>query len=470
MVPDLLTSSSKNLKVNGTNLIGWDNPDTLIHDIGDSSLTLFTTGPRTIRLRPSYAYPNDYNPRVWMGTNSIPYSSDFDGYEINFTFFAQLNDAATVNVFIYNTASDEYHDPSSATGSWYMNWTENFPHDGDFAGWAHLEDEIDLKTFVDNHEIQGTFSSFIFKESPYTIDGKGFLTENKWHVIRTDWHTLPSITLSRNLGVFVEVIYDTPGISAENASTYITYPSLTTRYGYATNKPGVYATYRALPDVIRENDSINANLDRPLARLTDVLTHGSDVIDEFVENWAYVDIAGGYSEDDNTQRSMLTDPTVAPLSSLLWLSQFINSKKEMVNPTSTAWSGVPSTWTNVYELVDTDDEGTEVSWEEMQTYSPSFSKLVEYLRFTLSTGFTGFRAGSEQAIVETVQFFLEHNKVAWIDKNPSGTNRFSVTLYTYIGDTPDATSVGGTSETVRAAIEISKPIGIEVKHVILADV
>jgi hypothetical protein len=42
-------------------------------------------------------------------------------------------------------------------------------------------------------------------------------------------------------------------------------------------------------------------------------------------------------------------------------------------------------------------------------------------------------------------------------------------LYTYLGDTLDATGVGGTSESVRAAIEISKPIGIEVKHVILAD-
>jgi hypothetical protein len=217
-----------------------------------------------------------------------------------------------------------------------------------------------------------------------------------------------------------------------------------------------------------ENDSINASLDRPLGRLVDVLTHSSEVIDKFAENWSYVDIAGGYSEDDNTQKSLLTDPTVAPLSNLMWLSQFVSSKKELVRPTSTAWSGVPSTWTDIEELVDA-DENSEVSWEELHVYSPSFSKLIEYLRFTLTTGFVGFRAGSEQAIVETVKFFLENNKVAYIDKNPTGTNRFSVTLYTYIGDTPDATGVGGTSESVRAAIEISKPIGIEVKHVILAD-
>jgi hypothetical protein len=225
----------------------------------------------------------------------------------------------------------------------------------------------------------------------------------------------------------------------------------------------------SLPDVIKENDSLNSALERPLARLTDVLTHSSDVIDSFAENWAYVDIAGGYSDDDDTQKSLLVEPTVAPLNSLMWLSQFVSSKKEMVTPTSTAWSGVPTTWAEIEELVDGPDINTEVSWEELHNYSPSFSRLTEYLRFAISTGYLGFRAGSEQAIVETVKFFLENNKVAWIDKNPSGTNRFSVTLYTYIGDTPDATGVGGTSEAVRAAIEISKPIGIEVKHVILAD-
>jgi hypothetical protein len=468
MVPDLLPSSLKNLRAIGSNLVGWDNPDTEIHDTGDSDLTLLAAGQRTTRLRPSYTYSTEYRPRVWMGTNSIPYDPRFDDREVGFTFFAQINDAATVNVFIYDTASDEYHNTTGANESWFLNWTTDFPHDGDFAGWDHLPEEIDLETFVNNHEIEGTFSTFTFSKSPYQIDGKGFLTDNKWKVIRTAWHQLPGISLSRNLGVFIEVIYETPGISPENASTYITYPALTTRYGYWNNTIGTRLTYLSLPDVIVENDSINASLDRPLGRLVDVLTHSSEVIDKFAENWSYVDIAGGYSEDDNTQKSLLTDPTVAPLSNLMWLSQFVSSKKELVRPTSTAWSGVPSTWTDIEELVDA-DENSEVSWEELHVYSPSFSKLIEYLRFTLTTGFVGFRAGSEQAIVETVKFFLENNKVAYIDKNPTGTNRFSVTLYTYIGDTPDATGVGGTSESVRAAIEISKPIGIEVKHVILAD-
>ena len=125
---------------------------------------------------------------------------------------------------------------------------------------------------------------------------------------------------------------------------------------------------------------------------------------------------------------------------------------------------------DLIELVDTDIPADGVSWTEIETYSPSFSKLTEYLRYAISTGYIGFRAGTEEAITETVKFFLDNNKYVLIDKNPSGTNRFSVTLYTYIGDTPDATNVGGTSELVRAAIQISKPIGIEVNHVILADV
>ena len=203
--------------------------------------------------------------------------------------------------------------------------------------------------------------------------------------------------------------------------------------------------------------------------MVDVFTIFSYIADSYINAWSYVDTLGGYSENDNTQKSKLVNIEAAPLPSLLWLTQFISVKRDAVQPTSTAWSGVPSTWTNISGLVDA-DSNAEVTWTELETYSPSFSKLVSYLQFALSTGYAGLKAGTETAIVETVKFFLDNNKVAWIDKNPAGTNRFSVTLYTHIGDTPDATGVGGTSEIVQAAIDISKPIGIEVKHVILEDI
>jgi hypothetical protein len=467
MVPDLLPYKLKNTTALNGVLVDWDTPDTTPSDLGDSDLSLYTSGPRTVELHPSYSYTGSYNPRIWLGTNSIPYESRFDGREVAFTVFAQINAAATVDIFLYETVSDTYHDANNALGSWFMQWTNDFPHEGALGSWPFTAPEKDLATFIDNQNLVGTLTTINIPQSPYAIDGKGFLTDDKWTVLRTDWHTLSEVTLSRNLGIFIQVTYNQPGISQSAATTYLTYPALTTKYGFARNNIGHNALYWTLPDVIVSNDSINNNLDRPLGRIIDVLTHHSDLADEYVDNWAYMDVLSGASSDNDASKSKLVDPDVAPLPSLLWLSQFIGVKRDAVTPTSTAWSGVPATWTKILADVDANSNAI-VTWTEIETYSPSFSKLIEYLKFAISNGYVGFKAGTEEAIVETVKFFLDNNKVASIDKNPSGTNRFSVTLYTYIGDTPDATAVGGTSEIVRAAIEISKPIGIEVNHVILA--
>jgi len=474
MVRDLLSDKLKSLAALNGVLTSWDTPDTHPIDLGESDLSLYYPGKKTVQLHPDYTYSSAYRPRVWLGTNSVSYDQAFDGRQTAFTAFAQINDAATVNIVVYETSSDVFHDDDSELGSWFMQWTNNFPHEGALGSWPYTSGEKDLATFfnnrVENNGLVGTLTSINIKKSPYDVDGMGFLTSNKWTVLRTDWHTLPAVTLSRNLGIFIEVVYDTSGISPAAAKTYLTYPSLTTRYGFARNNIGHNALYWTLPDVIVSNDSIDNRLDRPLGRLVDVLTHHSELADEFVNNWAYMDVMSGASEDDDSSKSKLVNVEVAPLSSLLWLSQFVGIQRDAVKPTSTAWSGVPGTWGQIIDLVDTDAPPNGVSWSEIETYSPSFSKLIEYLRYAISTGYIGFRAGTEEAITETVKFFLDNNKYVLIDKNPSGTNRFSVTLYTYIGDTPDATNVGGTSELVRAAIQISKPIGIEVNHVILADV
>jgi hypothetical protein len=472
MVPDLLSARQKFLSAVNGQLLGWDTPDTHSHDAGDSDLTLLSPGPRTTKLFPSYTYPSNYKPRIWCGTNDISYESRYDGREIGFTVFAQINDAATVKIFVYETSSDDAHDLNDENGSWYMEWTQNFPHNGSSPSWPYTyPDDMTMETVIDELGLVGTMTEITVEKSPYTIDGMGFLTENKWTVLRTNWHRLPEVTLSRNLGILIEVEYATEGISANQALTFLTYPSLTTRYGYVKNYMSHHLTYGSLPLVFTSNDSINAQIDRPLSRLTDVLLHMSEIADEFISNWTYYDILSGYSADNPETQSKLVNPELAPLPNLIWLSQFVGARRDAVKPTSTAWSGLPSTWTRIEDLVDTTDPESlgVVTWTELETYSPSFSKLTEYLQFAISNGYVGFRAGSEEAIVETVKFFLDNNKVAWINKNPVGTNRFSVTLYTYIGDTPDATGVGGTSETVRAAIDISKPVGIEVVHEILAD-
>ena len=469
MVPDLLPIRQKFFRASNDTLTGWDTPDTHSEDAGDSSLTLLSTGPRTVKLFPSYTYPNNYKPRIWCGTNDVSYESRYDGREIGFTVFAQISDAATVKIFVYETSSDDAHDLNDENGSWYMEWTENFPHNGSNGSWAYTYPaDMTMETVIDELGLVGTMTEITIDKSPYTMDGAGFLTEDKWKVLRTNWHRLPEANLSRNIGIFIEVEYATAGLAASQALTFLTYPSITTRYGYVKNNLSHNLVYGSLPLVFTSNDSNDALIDRPLSRLTDVLLHMSDLASEFIANYTYYDILSGYSADNPQTKSKLVNPELAPLPNLIWLSQFVGARRDAVKPTSTAWSGLPSTWTRIENLVDSDEDNI-VSWTELENYSPSFSKLTEYLQFAISNGYVGFRAGSEEAIVETVKFFLDNNKAAYIDKNPVGTNRFSVTLYTYIGDTPDATGIGGTSEIVRAAIDISKPVGIEVVHEILAD-
>lgn len=469
MVPDLLSVDQKNMKAVNGRLNDWHTPDTHAHDFGDSYLTLYTQGPRTTLLYPSSAYPNTFQPRVWFGTNNISYSDSYDGKQIGFTCFAQINDAATVNIVIYETASDDLHDLNAALGSWYLKWTENFPYYSAGSWIYDYPSEIDLSTFLANSNLSYTLTTLDIGVPLNGVSGTGLYSENQWRVLRSDWHQLQEVTLDRHLGIFVEIIYETAGLDALEAKSYITYPSLVTRYGYTNNYIGTKMVYTALPDVLFYNDSLNSAVERPLARLIDVMTFPSNLVDEYVDRWSYVDLLSGYSDDDDTQKSTLVNPDVAPLYSLIWLSQFINVKRNTVKPTSTAWSAIPDTWQDISDLIDIDLDLL-VTWTEVENYAPSFTKLVDYLKFMITNGYAGFKAGSEEAIVETVKFFLEKNKVAWIDKNPIGTNRFSVTLYTYFGDTPDATSVGGTSKIVSAAIAITKPIGIEVKHEILADI
>ena len=471
-VENIISKKQQRFLVVNNTVDGWSTPDCLSTTNGISSLSSYTFLNNTVKIEPNYTYPPNYEARLWLGTNSIPYDSSLDGQSLSFTVFVQLPQAAKVTTIIYETASDVEHDVNDEDGSWFSKWTTDFPHDGTLPPWPYQEKDLSLKTFFEDSSINGAVSQVQLPKIYGTADGFGRLSENKWSVIRTSPYVLPEATLSRNLGIFIEVEFlepDTVG-SGSNNYAFFSMPSLIETSSYLSNRIGLN-TYRYLPDLYKDNDSLNENPNRKLSRLIDVFTHFADIADEYVRNWRYIDILDGFSENNPETYSKLVSVEQAPLANLIWLSQFVGSKKDTVKPTSTPWSGIPSTWTEIENQVDTDDPGSEVSWRELETYSPGFTKLEEYLRFAISTGYVGFNAGTEQAVVETVKFFLENNKQAWIERYPSGAefDKFSVKLYTYIGDTPDASGVGGTSEIVLAAIEISKPVGIYIKHEILAD-
>ena len=255
MLRNILSSKQRIFNSLNGGLQNWDNPGTHCHDYGDSSLTMYTPGPRTSRLSPNYEYLPTFLPRVWFGTNKIEYDTKYDGNEIGFTIFSQIKTAATVNIVIYETSSDSFHNQNDELGSWYMQWTNNFPYSGVQGSWSFsYPQDTDLKTFLESTDINYTFTSINIKQSPYEVDGYGMLTDNKWTVLRSGWHRLPETTLSRNIGIFVEVIHNEPVI-AENAQSYFTYPAVVSRTGYRDSYIGFWMTYDSLPSVFTNNDS-----------------------------------------------------------------------------------------------------------------------------------------------------------------------------------------------------------------------
>jgi hypothetical protein len=470
-VENIISKQQQKFLVVNNVVDGWYTPECLPTTNGVSSLSSYSFLNNTVKIVPDYIYPTNYKARLWIGTNSIPYSSSLDGQSVSFTVFIQLPQAARITTVLYETSSDPEHNIDENDGSWFSKWTTDFPHDGVIPPWPYDNEDKDLKTFFENSSLRGVVTQIELPKIYGVADGFGRLSENKWSVVRTSPYQLPQVTLSRNLGIFIEVEFMEADIVGSGSNNYgfFSIPSLTTTSSYLSNQIGLN-TYRYLPDLYKDNDSLYENPNRKLSRLIDVFTHFADIANEYVRNWRYFDILDGFSENKPSTYSKLVSAEQAPLANLIWLSQFVGSKRDTVKPTSTPWSGMPSTWAQIEEQLDANADD-EVSWRELETYSPGFTKLEEYLRFAISTGYVGFNAGTEQAVLETVKFFLENNKQAWIERYPSGAefDKFSVKLYTYIGDTPDATGVGGTSEIVLAAIEISKPVGIYIKHEILAD-
>lgn len=461
-VINILPENEARFKFEQKSPVGWTvnfGDGALWENFGPTPLIKRTNVNGSIKGTPGVHNTNEKNGKIFIGLNNIPYTEDLDDVSVGFSIFAQIFGGGTITCILYDTATDPEHDiDDPLLGSSFFQWADDYDH---------AASPESLKDYFDSLDIDGVCTVRTFSSSTKPVDGTGSLITGAWETFRTDWYTVPTNSAPRNLGIFIEIEFADIEPTEEHC-IFLSIPALTAEFGWTLNQIGQDSRF-FLPAIFRDYDDIGKTPGVPLARIIDVMTHISDVVDEFVLNWTYYDIADGFDESNPSSYSKLVDPTFAPVPYLIWMSQFVNCNATFVRPTSTAWSGLPTTWGSIIDLVDTDNDDL-AQWREIELFSPGFTRLAEYFQWALTTGYVGFNAGTLVAIEETVKFFLEGDKQVRIEKNPSGAGPFSIKLYTYFGETPDATSVGGTSEVIEAAIALSKPLGVEVLYEIEADV
>lgn len=460
-VRNYLQNEQKIFTVSDGVVDGWIIDNTDVHGHGLSSLAVKSTTRQTVKLNPQYVYASPHQKRVWIGTNNIPYESFLDGLQLCFTVFAQVNSGGKAKIVIYHTEDDPDHQLSPTPNSWFQEWTSVFPHDDDLTGYPFPSSHVDLETHVESLGITYSYREININPNTSVIDGYGLLSSNKWNVLRSEYITVPTNRSIRNLGVFIEIVFDDTSLDNNESVAFLSYPSLISRLG-ATQNEIAAASYLLLPEVFLTNDSRNELDDARLYRIMDVMSYGAFINSLLADAFRYVDTAEGYDVNDLSTYSILVSPVVAPLPILYWLSQFISTKRDFVQPTSTPWSALPETWQGYIDTLD-ENADTEVSWTEIETYSPSFTILESYLRWAITTGYVGINAGTIDAVTESVKKFLSGAKTVTIDKRP-GNDPFTIKLYTLHTETPDSTGIGGTSAAVTAAIQNSKSLGVYIEH------
>lgn len=471
-VLNLLSTEQQNFSVVSGECVDWHTPGMTVTDNGFSSLIVFGGEQHTINLKQVYEFAGDGVKRLWLGTNNISYSTGFYGADVGFTIFAQCQHQAKAKIIIYEVDNDPYHNDSldqSLDDSWYLQWADNYPYDGVLTSWPFDAEDVDLETFfnklVDEENLNGKFIELDINAKSQTVDGLGLLFDGKWDVLRSDYLTLSNSSAIRKIGIFVEIEILDDELTNDEASVYFSFPCLAYRYEMLFNNVAI-DIYSSLPEVFRTLDSRSEINDARLFRLIDVYTYLFDVMEQYVDNYAYYDISEGFRTYKTDYYSRLVNPDYAPLPFLYWLSQFISAKTLLAKPTSTPWYSLPGTWSEIVNAADSNTDSI-LTWSELEVYAPNFENVEDYLRWAIKYGFVSINSGTEESMTETIKQFLTDSKTVTVDKFP-GSGPYTIKVSTILSETPDAVGgVGGTSEAVLKAINVSKPLGIYVEHEIV---
>lgn len=244
---------------------------------------------------------------------------------------------------------------------------------------------------------------------------------------------------------------------------YIACPVMTNKYAMVGNR-FLRFCMRYLPQVLIEKDYEQSFPNFPMLRLLDLGTAYAAVGLEQADAFRYLDIASGYSPQDDSTKSALVDPTVADARFLPWLAQVVGVKLVASVGGTTPWGNLPTTWATFLDLIDnagTDDGNT--TWEEIETYNPGDSNFTAERRTQITTARLGHNAGTKHGIIASVQTALsgtQKNVDLILDPISSP---WTIQIRTDEYDT--ATHADNDPQVLEAANE-SRPLGFVFTHVV----
>jgi hypothetical protein len=287
------------------------------------------------------------------------------------------------------------------------------------------------------------------------------VTSGEWTLLRLyQPPVVPDDAYDYPLGFKIEVEDIEGGASAV---VNISHPVIYGTLDFIDN-PVIIDIMSRFPEFIRDQDANTELFPYQFIRFMEMATLHSGELYNLANGFIYQDISEGKNPADPSTLSTLVDPTVAPREYLFWLSQFSGTK--IINPKTgfTPWVNLPDTWQGI-DLID-EEESTEdaASWKAIQEFNTEPAGLEEFLRWQVSTGFYGVRAGTKEAIIDSVKRVLLGTKT--VNYEVLEPFNWTVKITTLKSETPDSAllDIGDEVLEILDLIEPARPIGLRVIH------
>jgi hypothetical protein len=253
------------------------------------------------------------------------------------------------------------------------------------------------------------------------------VTNSNWNLVRGFSAETPDEFSAQNVSVVLK--FRDHGA----APILMTVPNLILEYGI-TESTFLREVVPYMPEVFSEFDKQATDPTFPMYRFMEIGTGYANLAFNQQLHYQYRDNESGFDLDDNDTRSGLTDPLFADDVHLPWLSQFAGLAQRETN-VSSLLSG--------YAITDPDE-------------------IENFIRWQVATAFFGRKAGSFEALRETVKYALTGTKFTTVYKHYLG-NPWHIKIYTKTDETPGGVE-GQSSQIILDLMQKAKPVGYEVFH------
>lgn len=342
----------------------------------------------------------------------------------------------------------------------YLGWTLS----SYVRAWATYDTRVEITQVVKN-AVGAQLSS-----TSQVVNIRG----QKWSLVKV---VEPSVSAQVGQNSFVDI---TVKFSDRDSMTVLTSPEVRITHPVTCTPNAIFdntcvnEVYARLPLYLTEADETQDNPDFPLNRFMDVVFMELGDIYDLWETIRYV------APEDTTEekKSTLVDPLTADVTWLPWLAMILGISLSNFTTGFSSWAGLEAAvdsstyagnddgipqWSEWETSPDTGDVGSDVSWDEIETFAPDTVDYESDLRWQVNTAYYGINAGTKNALVYATQKVLTGTKTVTVESIADG-DPWKIRVKTLTAETPDADSPGDTSATVLAVIEPTIAAGFEVVH------